>query len=255
MPTNSKEKIYGQMCKILADIKAIGKEQTVKTGPQKFNFRGVDDVYNQLHGLFAKHNVFCLPFCIELLSEEAVTSRSGTGGWRQKYLITFRFFAEDGSYVDAQSVGEAIDYGDKGSNKCMSIASKYALLQTFCIPVDDMQDPDSTTHDLKSTQNKSASKTGQEALNKASGKGKNKSLTEKYKATSELGEEDVKALFIVGAQFKWTRDQIKSVLEDGFNYPSTYCLSKEELHAFIAEIKTGKTHVQVLQAMGVRVNG
>lgn len=76
-------------------------------------------------------------------------------------------------------------------------------------------------------------------------------ITEKYKKDSELSEQDASALFKVAAQYNWTNDQVKSVLEDGFNYPSTYCLNKNELNALIAEIKNGKTHIQVLQEMGV----
>ncbi len=35
-----------------------------------------------------------------------------------------------------------MDSGDKASNKALSIAMKYALLQVFCIPTEDAKDPD-----------------------------------------------------------------------------------------------------------------
>lgn len=51
----------------------------------------------------------------------------------------------DGSFVETVNVGEAADSGDKGFNKCMSIALKYSLLQMFLIPTEEQKDPDSTT--------------------------------------------------------------------------------------------------------------
>jgi hypothetical protein len=59
--------------------------------------------------------------------------------------LKFTFWAEDGSSVSSIVFGEALDMGDKAGNKCMSIALKYALLQTFMIPTEDMQDPDSVS--------------------------------------------------------------------------------------------------------------
>ncbi len=41
-----------------------------------------------------------------------------------------------------------MDSGDKGCNKCMSIAHKYALLQCFMIPTEDLADPDAESHQL-----------------------------------------------------------------------------------------------------------
>ena len=38
-----------------------------------------------------------------------------------------------------------MDSGDKATNKAMAIAMKYALFQVFCIPTDEMKDPDSET--------------------------------------------------------------------------------------------------------------
>ena len=38
-----------------------------------------------------------------------------------------------------------MDSGDKASNKAMSAAFKYACFQTFCIPTEEMQDPDAET--------------------------------------------------------------------------------------------------------------
>ena len=42
-----------------------------------------------------------------------------------------------------------MDSGDKATNKAMSIAFKYACFQTFCIPTEEMVDPDAECHEVK----------------------------------------------------------------------------------------------------------
>ena len=45
------------------------------------------------------------------------------------------------------TVGEGMDSGDKATNKAMAIAFKYACFQVFCIPTEEMKDPDEETPD------------------------------------------------------------------------------------------------------------
>jgi ERF superfamily len=63
--------------------------------------------------------------------------------------MAYTFYAPDGSNVRAVVVGEAMDTGDKSSNKAMSAALKYALLQIFCVPTE-IEDADAQSHELKS---------------------------------------------------------------------------------------------------------
>ena len=41
-----------------------------------------------------------------------------------------------------------MDSGDKATNKAMSIAFKYACFQVFCIPTEEMIDPDAECHEV-----------------------------------------------------------------------------------------------------------
>ena len=61
--------------------------------------------------------------------------------------ITYRATsAEDGSFVDGEASGEAIDYQDKSSGKVMSISFKCFIFQLFCIPEEKNEgDPDGYT--------------------------------------------------------------------------------------------------------------
>ena len=55
--------------------------------------------------------------------------------------------ADDGSVHTARTFGEAMDSGDKATNKAMSAAYKYACFQTFAIPTEGDNDADATVHE------------------------------------------------------------------------------------------------------------
>jgi len=140
------EKIYPAMISVMKDVGAISKDKVNQM--QKFKFRGIDDVYNSLHETMAKHGVFSVPTVLEERSEERKTKNGGALIYRI-LKIKYTFYAEDGSSVEAIVIGEGMDSGDKASNKAMSIADKYCLLQAFKIPTEDISDPDSETHVIK----------------------------------------------------------------------------------------------------------
>lgn len=132
--------IYAAMVGILRGFDAVKKNRRA-TGQVSYAFRGIDDVYNALHPLLAANAVFPVA---TVVSHEQI-ERETKDGKLQLYTIMhmrYRFLALDGSFVDTEAVGEAQDMGDKSTNKAMSIAYKYACFQTFCIPTEDLVDPD-----------------------------------------------------------------------------------------------------------------
>lgn len=134
--------IYKKIIEVMADINAIGKDR--RNQQQGFQFRGIDDVMNELHSSLAKCGVFVLP---NVLEENRTTGKTKNGGdmFYTRLKINFGFYAEDGSHVDAVVIGEAMDTADKASNKALSIGLKYAMLQVFCIPTEDDKDPDASS--------------------------------------------------------------------------------------------------------------
>ena len=145
MTETKKELIYEKILAIMADIKVIGKKR--QNVAQGYSFRGVDDVYNELHDIFVKHKVFTVPTVLDTHHEER-TSRKGSVLIYRIYTIKYTFFAEDGSSVDAVVVGEGMDSGDKAGNKALSVAHKYVLLQMLLIPTDESKDPEDESHQL-----------------------------------------------------------------------------------------------------------
>ena len=135
--------IYQKMANVYKEVDAIAKTRS-NAGDIKYPFRGIDDVYNTLHKVFAKEGIFLVPETISS-GVEPITSKSGNNGFHIISRIKFTFYAEDGSSVSAISEGEAIDYGDKATSKSQSMAIKYALLQPFMIPTEDTEDGDATT--------------------------------------------------------------------------------------------------------------
>ena len=128
-PANAR--IYDAICGVMEDIGAVGKNDVNRQ--QGFKYRSIDAVMNALSPAMIKHKVFCVPELLEQSREERQTSK----GAQLIYSICrmrYRFYTTDGSYVDAITVGEGMDSGDKATNKAMAIAFKYACFQTFCIP-------------------------------------------------------------------------------------------------------------------------
>lgn len=136
--------IYKKMSEIFKDVEFIGK--TKKNQQQGFNFRGIDDMYNELHDLFAKHEVFIISEVQKITREERQT-KSGGNLIYTILEVKISFFACDGSSVSSVLIGEAMDSADKSANKAMSAALKYALMQTFLIPTEELKDADLTTPD------------------------------------------------------------------------------------------------------------
>lgn len=147
--------IYKAIIGVMAEINAIGKDR--KNQQQGFAYRGIDDVMNELHAALTKNKVFVVP---EVLNEERSTGKTRNGGdlFYTRLKIRFTFYTDDGSSVSAVVIGEAMDSGDKASNKALSIGLKYAMLQVFCIPTEDEKDPDAQSPQPQAGSMKPASK-------------------------------------------------------------------------------------------------
>lgn len=135
-------KIYAALAAAMADVEAIGKNKV--NSQQGFKFRGIDDVMNALHPILVKHSIFVTPCCLEQTREERETAR-GTQLIYSIVKVKYSFWTTDGSCVEAVTIGEGMDSGDKATNKAMAIAFKYALFQVFCIATEEMKDPDAET--------------------------------------------------------------------------------------------------------------
>jgi hypothetical protein len=113
----------------------IRKER--KQGSQvNYAFRGIDDIYNALAPELVKNKLLILPATPNAPAHER-TSKNGGALFYITVRGDFDFVStEDGNHT-VTTYGEAMDSGDKATNKAMSIAYKYAAFQAFCIPTEE----------------------------------------------------------------------------------------------------------------------
>ena len=166
--------IYKKMSEVMKDIGPVTKDQ--KNTAQGFKFRGIDQFVNALHPALVKHGVFMTPRATSFTSElKDVTRSSGKQGVDKhvSILMEYDFFAEDGSKVTVGPIpAEGLDSGDKATNKALSAALKYALIQTFSVPTQDMAEADLETPEIGT----SAAKTDKAPEVKKSSFNKNKGV-------------------------------------------------------------------------------
>jgi len=145
------KKVYKAISLVAKDLAEQGISKDRRNAQQGFNFRGIDQVYNALAPALVRNGLLILP----RITERTVTERTTQKGGVLFYVVVkaeFDFVStEDGSVHTVTTYGEAMDSGDKATNKAMSIAYKYAAFQAFCIPTEETAiDADSEVHQVAS---------------------------------------------------------------------------------------------------------
>lgn len=136
------KKIFLKIPQIMADLEPIAKDRTNQH--QGYAFRGIEDMYNAVHPVMTKHQVFCAPQVMSSTSD-TFTSKNGTTSYRVQVRVNHKFYADDGSFIEVIMDGEGIDTSDKATNKAISSAMKYAFIELYSIPTVDVEDGDRTT--------------------------------------------------------------------------------------------------------------
>jgi hypothetical protein len=161
--------VYKAIVKVSAALAAAGIGKNNKNTQQGFKFRGIDDILNALAPILAENQLVIIPRVINCDRRE-VTAKSGSTLFYVSLRIDFDLIsAEDGSKHTATIEGEAMDSGDKATNKAMSIAYKYMAILTFCIPTEGENDPDYHTHEVASAAKPSNSTAPKSLINRPAG--------------------------------------------------------------------------------------
>ncbi|HAV2174420.1 TPA: single-stranded DNA-binding protein [Enterobacter cloacae] len=145
------KKVYAAISGVASALAEKGISKERKQGSQvNYAFRGIDDIYNALAPELVKNKLLILPRYTERTSVER-TSKNGGALFYITVRGDFDFVStEDGSIHTVTTYGEAMDSGDKATNKAMSIAYKYAAFQAFCIPTEETAiDADAETHQVQ----------------------------------------------------------------------------------------------------------
>lgn len=136
------EQIYKAMTEVMRSVGAVGKDGVNQH--QKFNFRGIDGVLNAVGPALREHSVVVTP---ELISAdyEHVTTAGGKPSTACRVVVSYVFYAQDGSKIATTVAAESWDTGDKAMAKAMSVAFRTALIQSLALPTDE-PDPDEFTY-------------------------------------------------------------------------------------------------------------
>jgi len=142
-------KVYQAINAVQSALSQQGIEKSQRNNQGAgYNFRGIDQVYNTLSPLLAKHGLCILPRVVKSEQAERLSAKGGTLIYSYVTMEFDLVCAEDGSKHTICTVGEAFDSGDKSMNKAMSAAYKYACFQSFAIPTEGDNDADAHTHEV-----------------------------------------------------------------------------------------------------------
>ncbi len=136
----AEETIVQLMAQAMASLRAVGKDSRFN-GPGAFNFRGIDATMNAVGPVFRELGIVGPVPSLESIDYTPTGNKDKTGQ-RVCVRVTYRFFGPGGDCLECTVPGEAMDFGDKGAAKAMSVACRTALLQVLCLPTQE-PDPDS----------------------------------------------------------------------------------------------------------------
>jgi hypothetical protein len=135
---------------VMADVAREGISKDRRNTSQNYAFRGIDDVYNALAPVLAKHKLIITPRG----KGRSVTERESRSGGMM-FFVNVEMEYQLTSAIDGSSImagpfyGEAMDSGDKATNKAQSAAFKYMAMQQFCIPTEGDNDADASTYEVR----------------------------------------------------------------------------------------------------------
>lgn len=121
----------------------VGFVQKEESDQLKYSFASEPAFIRAVRPHMVEVGLFIRPTKTEMISIDDFTSSKGTVIRSRIFKQTFTFeHAPSQTTKEVQVIGEGMDMGDKGSNKAMTVALKYALRQTLLIETGD--DPDAT---------------------------------------------------------------------------------------------------------------
>lgn len=133
--------------RVMRDLPGIGKDQQASAQQGGYAYRGIEAITAEAQGLFARHGVVFTPHVLSYEVRDLVINNKP---WTDVYEMVEYTVYGPGGVSDCIKVGPILSIGrdnsDKGGNKCLTQAYKYALTQTLTIS-DGKDDGDGATHE------------------------------------------------------------------------------------------------------------
>lgn len=128
------ENVIVALQRVMRDLPAIGKDSQASSQQGGYKYRGIEQITQHTQGLFAKHGVVFVPRVVHHETRDLTVNNKPWTDTVQ--LVEYDVYGPGGA-EDRITVGPILaigrDNSDKGANKCMTQAFKYALLQVLCI--------------------------------------------------------------------------------------------------------------------------
>lgn len=160
--------VIAALAAVMEEVREVGKDGYHDAPGAKFKFRGIDAVVNAVGPALRKHHVVVTPQLVSVDRRDVQTS-GGKASRETTVVVKYVWTGPDGSTLESVVPGEAMDNGDKGTAKAMSVAFRIALLQALCLPTDDA-DPDTHQYEREVSQHRGNG--GQQRQNGAQGNGR-----------------------------------------------------------------------------------
>jgi len=130
------------VCRVMDAVGYVQKDKQMHGGGS-YRYVSVEAVIDALRPEMIRQQLVLLPCAVEPLTIETFEGKNGGRQNRTQVKYTFKLIhAASGQSEPVVVIGEAIDVGDKSSNKAMTAARKYALIMAFNIETG--IDPDDT---------------------------------------------------------------------------------------------------------------
>lgn len=127
------------LSRVMADLPGIGRTEHSEQG---YDYRGIESITRHAQGLLAKYGVVFVP---KVMRREVKDFTINSRPWTEDQAWVVYTVYGPGGIEDRIEVGPLVGLGrdnsDKGMNKALTQAFKYALIQTLCIG-DAKDDPD-----------------------------------------------------------------------------------------------------------------
>lgn len=231
--------VYTAIFNVMNELDAISKGR--RNQQQGYAFRGIEDIYNSLHPLCAKHGLVTFPRVISR-EEQIYENKNGTRMIRVVLAIEYSFVGRDGSIHTCGPIySEAMDSSDKASNKALSVAHKYAMIQTFMIPTEDLDDSDKETLEIDVNMKKNETKP------KPITPAVPEKVEKKIEAKKEL--QNRAAHIDAMKKGKWTLEQAKTWVQEFYGVDSTIKLNEDQ-YKELCETFASFSFDQAKQALG-----
>lgn len=140
--------VHEAMAEAMRLVRAVGKWG--RNNEQGYSFRSIDHFMSALNPAMAAAGVHVAPTVLQRITNEDHTTQGGKIMRWVDVEMRFTFYGPAGDSFDVITWGEARDAADKATNKAMTGAFKYAIMQAFMVPTEDLDDADRHNPEVES---------------------------------------------------------------------------------------------------------